>query len=93
MADNVRARAVISGRVQGVAFRIETQWTAGRIGVRGWVRNRWDGTVEALFEGERARVEEMLVWCRRGPELARVEGVDVCWEDYRGEFAKFSIAH
>ena len=93
MADNVRAHAVISGRVQGVAFRIETQWAAERIGVQGWVRNRWDGTVEALFEGERARVEEMLAWCRRGPELARVEAVDLRWEDYRGEFTDFSIVH
>jgi acylphosphatase len=79
--------------VQGVAFRIETQWAAERIGVRGWVRNRWDGTVEALFEGERARVEEMLAWCRLGPELARVEAVDLRWEDYRGEFTDFSIVH
>ena len=93
MADNVRAHAVISGRVQGVAFRIETQWAAERIGVQGWVRNRWDGTVEALFEGEKARVEEMLAWCRRGPELARVEAVDLSWEDYRGEFTDFSIVH
>jgi acylphosphatase len=93
MAENVRARAVISGRVQGVAFRFETQWTAERIGVRGWVRNRPDGTVQALFEGERARVEEMLAWCRRGPALARVAAVDVTWEDYRGEFKEFIILH
>ena len=93
MVDNVRAHAVISGRVQGVAFRLETQWAAERIGVRGWVRNRRDGTVEALFEGERARVEKMLAWCRRGPELARVEAVDLQWEDYHGEFTRFSIVH
>jgi acylphosphatase len=93
MAENARVRAVISGRVQGVAFRIETLWAAERIGVRGWVRNRRDGTVEALFEGERPRVEEMLGWCRRGPALARVTAVEVTWEDYRGEFAKFSVVH
>jgi acylphosphatase len=93
MVDYVRACAVISGRVQGVAFRIETQWAAERMGVHGWVRNRRDGTVEALFEGERARVEEMVDWCRRGPELARVETVDLRWEDYRGEFTRFSIVH
>jgi acylphosphatase len=63
------------------------------MGVHGWVRNRRDGTVEALFEGERARVEEMVDWCRRGPELARVETVDLRWEDYRGEFTRFSIVH
>ncbi len=93
MVENVRARAVISGRVQGVAFRFETQRAAERIGVRGWVRNRPDGTVEALFEGERARVEEMLAWCRRGPALARVTTVDVQWEDHRGDLAEFRILH
>jgi acylphosphatase len=91
MAENVRARAVISGRVQGVAFRFETQYAAERIGVRGWVRNRPDGTVQALFEGERERVEEMLAWCRRGPALARVTAVDVTWEDYGGDLAEFRI--
>ncbi len=91
MAENVRVRAVVSGRVQGVAFRFETQWAAERIGVRGWVRNRPDGTVQALFEGERERVEEMLAWCRRGPALARVTAVDVTWEDYLGDLAEFRI--
>ena len=91
MAENVRARAVISGRVQGVAYRFEAQRAAERIGVRGWVRNRPDGTVEALFEGARGNVEEMLAWCRRGPALARVATVDVEWEDYRGDLAGFRI--
>ncbi len=91
MAENVRSRVVISGRVQGVAFRIETQWAAERIGVRGWVRNRADGSVQALFEGERERVEEMLTWCRRGPALARVTTVDVTWEDYGGDLTEFRI--
>ena len=91
MAENVRVRTVISGRVQGVAFRFEAQWAAERIGVRGWVRNRPDGTVQALFEGERERVEEMLAWCRRGPALARVTAVDVTWEEYGGDLAEFRI--
>jgi acylphosphatase len=91
MVENVRARAVIRGRVQGVAYRIETQWAAERIGVRGWVRNRADGSVEAVFEGERPNVEAMLAWCRRGPAPARVTAVDVSWEDYSGEVAGFRI--
>ncbi len=65
MVENVRARALITGRVQGVAYRYETQWAAERLGVSGWVRNRADGSVEAVFEGERPKVEEMLAWCRR----------------------------
>jgi acylphosphatase len=93
MAENVRAHVVITGRVQGVAFRMETQWTAERIGVQGWVRNRRDGTVEAVLEGEPARVAEMLQWCRRGPALARVDGVDIHWEDFVGEFKAFRIVH
>jgi acylphosphatase len=91
MAEDVRAHAIISGRVQGVAYRIETQWAAGRIGVCGWVRNRPDETVEALIEGPRPKVEEMLGWCRRGPALARVDTVDVRWEDPSGEFPDFRI--
>ncbi len=63
MVENVRARALITGRVQGVAYRYETQWAAERLGVSGWVRNRADGSVEAVFEGERPKVEEMLAWC------------------------------
>ncbi len=91
MGENVRARVVIDGRVQGVAYRFETQYAAERIGVNGWVRNRPDGTVQALFEGERARVEEMIAWCRRGPALARVTAVDVSWEDYCGDLSDFRI--
>jgi acylphosphatase len=82
---------VIGGRVQGVAYRFETQYAAERIGVYGWVRNRPDGTVQALFEGERERVEEMIAWCRRGPALARVTAVDVSWEDYCGDLSDFRI--
>lgn len=93
MAEQVRAHVIITGRVQGVAFRIETQWAAERIGVQGWVRNRRDGTVEAVLEGEKPHVEEMLGWCRRGPALARVDAVDVTWETYTGEYSDFRIMH
>ena len=91
MAENVRAHVIISGRVQGVAFRADTRWTAQRIGVFGWVRNRRDGTVEAVIEGDTSRVENMLAWCRRGPALARVDDVKLEWEPYTGEFTQFVI--
>ena len=55
MGENVRAHVIISGRVQGVAFRADTRWAAQRIGVFGWVRNRRDGSVEAVIEGEKPR--------------------------------------
>jgi acylphosphatase len=83
--DAVRARVVVRGRVQGVFFRGETRDRAHSLGVAGWVSNRPDGTVEAVFEGPREQVESMIGWCRRGPAGAHVEGVEVTWEDPRGE--------
>ena len=80
-----RARVVIHGRVQGVFFRAETRDRARSLGLDGWVRNAGDGSVEAVFEGDRDRIESMLVWCRRGPALAQVDSVDVDWETPTGE--------
>jgi acylphosphatase len=91
MQKQVRAHAVISGRVQGVFFRAETQRAAEGFGVLGWVRNKRDGTVEAVFEGEQPAVDAVLQWCQQGPNLAVVENVDVNWQDYRGEFKRFDI--
>jgi acylphosphatase len=91
MEEHVRARVIISGRVQGVFFRAETQRAAEDIGVTGWVRNRPEGTVEALFEGPRPAVQEAVAWCRRGSPLARVSEVQVTWEDYRGDLRGFVI--
>ena len=82
---DARARVVIHGRVQGVFFRAETRDRARSLGLDGWVRNTGDGSVEAVFEGDRDRIESMLVWCRRGPSLAQVDTVDVDWETPAGE--------
>lgn len=71
------ARLVIGGRVQGVGFRWWTVAEAGRLGLDGWVRNRVDGTVEALVAGEPAAVREMIDRCRQGPRSARVDGLTV----------------
>ncbi len=70
-------RVVVSGRVQGVAFRASCQHQAVQLGVRGWVRNRWDGTVEALLAGPEEAVDAMVEWCRRGPPAASVTRVEV----------------
>lgn len=71
------ARAVVSGRVQGVGFRWSTRRAAERIGVTGWVRNRDDGAVEAHIEGPDDRVAAMLAWLKQGPSEAKVTGLEV----------------
>jgi acylphosphatase len=93
MEDKVSTHVVISGRVQGVFFRSETQRVARRFGVTGWVRNRADGRVEAVFEGERRAVDAVLAWCDEGPHLAVVDAVKVKWQDYSGEFKSFDITY
>jgi acylphosphatase len=89
----VRAHVYVSGRVQGVFFRSETQDEALRHGVTGWVRNLPDGKVEAVFEGEKKAVEKLIEFCRRGPPGARVTKVDISWEPYTGEFKDFKIRY
>jgi acylphosphatase len=81
----VRCRAVVSGRVQGVFYRDTCQRVASGLGVRGWVRNRPDGTVEVVAEGERSAVDALLDWCREGPPRAHVVGVAVTDEPLAGE--------
>ncbi|MDK2383621.1 MAG: acylphosphatase, partial [Candidatus Korarchaeota archaeon] len=81
----------IYGRVQGVFFRSTMRDVARELGVRGWVRNLPDGSVEAVVEGEREKVEKIVEWAHQGPPLARVQRVEVRWEDYREEFDDFRI--
>jgi len=87
----VRAHVFVSGRVQGVFFRMETRYEAMKRNIAGWVRNTFDGRVEAIFEGEREDVEKLIDFCRSGPPGARVTKVDVQWEEYTEEFRDFRI--
>jgi acylphosphatase len=80
----VRTRVVVSGLVQGVFFRDTCQREARRKGVAGWVRNRPDGDVEAVFEGPPGAVERMVEWCRRGPSRARVRELTSLPEEPEG---------
>ena len=80
-----RVRVRISGRVQGVFFRAEARSRAESLGLAGWARNAADGSVEAVFEGDEARVRSMVDWCRRGPSGARVDDVEVETEEPTGE--------
>ncbi len=93
MEEKVRAHLIISGRVQGVCYRMETRDAADRFGVSGWVRNKRDGRVEALLEGTRQQVEKLIEWCRTGPPAARVQEVTATWELYQGEFKTFEIRY
>jgi len=70
-------RLRVTGRVQGVGFREALRAEALHLGVTGWVRNRRDGSVEALIQGEVAQLEAIVAWCRRGPPAARVADVEV----------------
>ena len=93
MPKQVRAHAIITGKVQGVFFRMETQRAARNRGVTGWVRNKMDGSVEAVFEGAEADVKATLAWCQEGPSHARVSHVDVTWQEYTGEFEIFEVTY
>ena len=68
-------RLVVEGRVQGVFFRVTARDLARSLGVTGWVKNRWDRKVELLLEGEEKAVDEMVLWCRKGPSGAVVTNV------------------
>ncbi len=81
----VRCRAIVSGRVQGVFFRDTCERVATGLGVRGWVRNRPDGTVEVVAEGSRDAVDSLLAWCREGPPRARVDRLALTDEPVAGE--------
>lgn len=80
---------VISGRVQGVGFRYSMAEEAERLGITGWVRNRRDGTVEAVVDGAPDAVETVIAWARRGPRGAHVTDVHV--EDTPGGFERFEM--
>ena len=92
-ADNIRAQVVIAGRVQGVWFRSSACEQARALALTGWVKNRWDGKVEAVLEGPRAKVRQMVAWCHRGPRSARVDSVEVNWCEATGEFGGFSVSY
>ncbi|HHO50775.1 MAG TPA: acylphosphatase [Deltaproteobacteria bacterium] len=74
-----RAEVIIRGHVQGVGYRAWTQRTAQALSLQGWVRNLEDRTVQAVFVGPRATIEEMLQRCHDGPRLAQVEGIEISW--------------
>jgi acylphosphatase len=89
----VRAHIFVTGKVQGVYFRQNTMQVAASRGVTGWVRNLDDGRVEAILEGEEIDVNKVIQWCYAGPPKAHVDGVNVKFEKYTGEFAGFNVIY
>ena len=87
MTERVTRRLLISGRVQGVWFRESMRQQAESLGITGWVRNRADGSVEAVVQGSADAVERIKRWSQRGPEQARVENVDEAHAE--GDFSSF----
>ena len=86
-----RVHLKIQGRVQGVYYRASTVQEAQKLGLTGWVMNCPDGSVEAVAEGARQKLDELIAWCRQGPTGARVASVDVAWEKPENSFYGFSI--
>jgi acylphosphatase len=87
----IKAHVLISGRVQGVFFRQKTRMHAEQVGVNGWVKNLFDGRVEAMFEGDEAAVKKLVEWCRHGPSRAQVENLEVEWQENKNEFTNFKV--
>ena len=86
-----QVQVTVKGRVQGVFFRAATQREARRLGLTGWVKNRGDGAVEILAEGEEISLRQLSMWAERGPSAARVDDVQVRWRGYSGDHPDFRI--
>jgi len=86
-----RLHAIIQGHVQGVGFRYFVQGKATGLGLTGWVRNRWDGSVEVLTEGKRTELESLLGALYRGPRGATITSIDSQWQEATGEFLDFQV--
>jgi acylphosphatase len=90
---DARARLFIEGMVQGVFYRAFTRSVAQTLGLRGWVRNLYDGRVEAVFEGKKQIIEQAIQECFSGPPGARVTNVEVKWEEFQGDLKGFSVRY
>ena len=91
MPSRKRVHVVVYGQVQGVFFRETTRRKAAALGVTGWVRNRPEGSVEAVFEGEPRLVDELVAWCHRGPIGAEVDDVDAVEVPSQADLHSFEV--
>ena len=86
-----RSHIFVSGKVQGVFFRENTREKAAEFGLNGFIRNLQNGKVEAIFEGEKEKIEKIIQWIKKGPETTQVENIEINWQNYKGEFKNFEI--
>ena len=93
MKEKVRAHILVSGIVQGVFFRANTAEKAKELSLLGWVKNLPDGRVEAVFEGEKEKIEEIIDWLKSHPGMSKVEKVEVDWQEAKGDFEDFEIRY
>lgn len=91
MVKKSRVQLRIRGRVQGVFFRAGTRDMALELGLKGWIRNVSDGSVEAVFEGPDDDLNKAVTWCRSGPPGAHVTGMEEKWYNFTGEFDRFDV--
>lgn len=91
MAEQVRLEAVVTGRVQGVGFRYHVLQQARALDLVGFVRNRWDGAVEVVAEGEKAQVDRLLSYLQVGPRSAWIIDVETQWQAATGQFQSFEV--
>lgn len=92
-SSNIRRHIFISGKVQGVAFRVGLEIRAKLLGLFGFVRNLEDGRVEAVLEGKEKRVNKLIKWSKKGPIFAKVSDVEIIEEKYKNEFKEFNIEY
>jgi acylphosphatase len=88
-----QVHVIVHGRVQGVYFRASARDRARQLSLSGWVRNRAGGSVEIIAEGEKTRLEQLVVWCHGGPPGAVVTDLEVEWQEAAGEFTGFVVRY
>jgi acylphosphatase len=90
--NDIRGRIIVRGRVQGVGYRYFAYSWAEKLGLNGWVRNNWDGSVESEVEGDRSAVEEYIAQMRVGPRWGHVSDAVVEYKPYEGSYTRFDIS-
>lgn len=88
---NIKIQIFVTGKVQGVGYRLYIATKAQNLGITGWIKNNSDGSVEGVFEGEEDLLKKIIEWCKEGPPFAQVDNVEVYSYSYNGTFKDFKI--